>query len=164
MAMSAVRRPSAHRDYIHQVAKQTIVMRLQGMFIPHCFVCNLVRLTKCAGFLFFGTIARVEEAIRELVEPEAWSRHPIRFLVIDLSLVAGVDMSAAEAFVRVQRLLAARNVTMCFCGFSPESSISKSLQNSGLFDEDHVEVFANFNDAMECKRSISHAPSAIDQH
>lgn len=31
-AMSAVRRPSAHRDYIRQVAKQTVILRLQGSF------------------------------------------------------------------------------------------------------------------------------------
>ena len=28
--MSAVRRPSAHRDYIRQVAKQTVILKLQG--------------------------------------------------------------------------------------------------------------------------------------
>lgn len=31
LAMSAVRRPSAHRDYIRQVAKQTVILKLQGM-------------------------------------------------------------------------------------------------------------------------------------
>ncbi|KLO11977.1 sulfate anion transporter [Schizopora paradoxa] len=129
-AMSAVRRPTAHRDYIHKVAKQTIIMRLQG-------------------FLFFGTIAQVEDAIRSLLSPSSWQRNPIRFLLVDFSLVAGVDMSAAEAFVRVQRLLAARGITMVLCGFSAESGIGKSLANVGLLEEDFVEVFASFNDAME---------------
>ena len=30
-AMSAVRRPSAHRAYIHEVSKQTTILKLQGM-------------------------------------------------------------------------------------------------------------------------------------
>ena len=89
------------------------------------------------------------------MEPAAWQRHPIRFLVIDLTLVAGVDMSAAEAFVRVQRLLSARTVTMVLCGFSAESSIGKSLANVGLLEESFVELFSDFNDAMECKPTCS---------
>lgn len=30
-AMSTVRRPSAHRDYIRQVARQTVILKLQGV-------------------------------------------------------------------------------------------------------------------------------------
>lgn len=103
------------------------------------------------GFLFFGTIAQVEEAVRNLVEPSNWLRHPVRFVVIDISLVGGMDMSAAEAFVRTHRVLSSRNITMVLCGFSAESAIGKSLQNVGLFEEDYVELFSTFNDAMECK-------------
>ncbi|KAL5514025.1 hypothetical protein ACEPAG_2786 [Sanghuangporus baumii] len=129
-AMSAVRRPSAHRDYIRQVAKQTIVLRLQG-------------------FLFFGTIAQVEEAIRALVEPPAWQRNPIRFLIIDLTLVGGVDMSSAEAFVRIQRVLHSRDITMVLCGVSEISSIGHALRSVGLLEEEGVELFSRFGDAME---------------
>lgn len=129
-AMSAVRRPSAHRDYIRQVAKQTIVLRLQG-------------------FLFFGTITQVEEAVRALVEPSAWQHNPIRFLVIDFSLVLGVDMSSAEAFMRIQRLLVSRDIIIVLCGFTAESSVGRALQSVGLLEEDGVELFGNFNDAME---------------
>ena len=131
-AMSAVRRPITHRDYIHQVAKQTIVLRLQG-------------------FLFFGTIAQVEDAIRSLLSPMSWINNPIRFLIIDLSLVGGLDMSAAEAFVRVQRLLASQNVTIVFCGFDHKSDVGQSLGNVGIFERDYVETFARFSDAMECE-------------
>ena len=80
--MSTVRRPGSHREFIREVSKQTTVMRLQG-------------------FLFFGTIAHVEEKMRTLVAGAEWHANPVRFLILDLSLVAGVDLSAAEAFVRV---------------------------------------------------------------
>lgn len=149
-AMSAVRRPSAHRDYIREVAKQTIVLRLQGshsLYPPSQRSVHPLIL----GFLFFGTITQVEEAVRDLVEPARLRQHPLRFLVIDLSLVAGVDMSAAEAFVRIQRLLYASDVTMVFCGFEPDSSIGHALRSVELLDEEGVELFRNFNDAMECE-------------
>lgn len=79
----------------------------------------------------------------------------MRFLILDLSPVAGVDMSAAEAFVRVQRVLAARRVVLVFCGFSLHSSVGRSLRNVGLLEMDGVELFATFNDALECESRSS---------
>lgn len=75
--MSTVRRPSAQRAYLKEVSKQTTILRLQG-------------------FLFFGTITYVEEAIRDIIGTLSWQRNPFRFLVVDLTLVAGVDLSSAE--------------------------------------------------------------------
>ncbi|KAJ7747683.1 sulfate transporter family-domain-containing protein [Mycena maculata] len=129
-AISTVRRPSSQREYIREVSKQTTILRLQG-------------------FLFFGTITHVEEAIRSILQPPAWQRNPVRFLVLDLSLVGGVDMSSAEAFVRVQRLLSAKYVTLVFCGFSAESAVGKALQSVDVLGADGVELFSTFNDAME---------------
>jgi len=93
----------------------------------------------------------VEGAIRDLFVAPQWLRSPLRFLVFDFSLVAGVDMSAAEAFVRLQRLLSTRGVTMILCGISSDGAIGKSLLNVGLMEEQLVEVFLTFNDAIECK-------------
>ncbi|OSC98639.1 hypothetical protein PYCCODRAFT_1374821 [Trametes coccinea BRFM310] len=128
--MSTVRRPGAHRAYLRDVSKQTTIVRLQG-------------------FMFFGTITHVEEALRALLEDHAWRRNPIRFLVLDLALVAGVDMSAAEAFVRVQRLLAGKKVVLVLCGFTVDSSVGRALNNVGLLEMDGVELFETFSDAVE---------------
>ncbi|KAI0065142.1 hypothetical protein BV25DRAFT_1799226 [Artomyces pyxidatus] len=133
--MSAVRRPSAHRAYIREVSKQTTVLRLQG-------------------FLFFGTITHVEETIRALVEGPSWERNPIQFLIVDLSLVAGVDMSSAEAFVRVQRLLAAKRIVLVFCGIVAESSVKRALESVDLFLLPGVELFETMNDAMEWTENV----------
>ncbi|KIK64222.1 hypothetical protein GYMLUDRAFT_40512 [Collybiopsis luxurians FD-317 M1] len=129
-AMSTVRRPSAQRAYLKEVSKQTTVLRLQG-------------------FLFFGTITYVEEAIRNIIDAPSWQRNPVRFLVVDLTLVAGVDMSAAEAFVRIQRFLAAKYVTLVFCGFEVDSAVGKALESVGVMGAHGVELFSTFNDAME---------------
>jgi len=71
--------------------------------------------------------------------------------VLDLSLVAGVDMSSAEAFVRIHRLLAAKRVTLVFCGFTADSPIGKALRSVEVLGVRGVELFGTFNDAMECK-------------
>ncbi|TCD70373.1 hypothetical protein EIP91_003725 [Steccherinum ochraceum] len=129
-AMSTVRRPGAHRAYIREVSKQTTILRLQG-------------------FIFFGTITYVEGTIRTLVEAQALQRSPIRFLILDLALAVGVDMSAAEAFVRVQRLLATNRIVLVLCGFTVESPVGKALKSVGLLEMDGVEVFADYTEALE---------------
>jgi len=134
-AMSTVRRPSAHRAYLREVSKQTAIVRLQG-------------------FLFFGTITHVEETIRKLVDGPSWLLNPFRFLVVDLSLVYGVDTSAAEAFVRLQRLLASKKIVLVFCGVTAESMAGRSLCNVGLLDMEGVELFSTYNDAMEWSENV----------
>jgi SulP family sulfate permease len=130
-ALSTVRRPSAHRAYLREVSRQTTVLHLQGP-------------------LFFGTITRFEKTIRTLVTEAAWVSAPIRFLVLDLALVHGVDLSAAEAFVRMQRLLSGRNVVLVICG-AGDGKIPGALNRVGLLDLPDVEVFVTFNEAMECE-------------
>jgi len=92
----------------------------------------------------------VEARIRQLLDTSSWQNNPVRFLVVDLSLVAGVDLSSAEAFVRIQRLLAGRDVILVLCGFALDSDIGKALENVDLFREDDVEIFSYLNEALEC--------------
>ncbi|KAF8586885.1 hypothetical protein K439DRAFT_882735 [Ramaria rubella] len=131
-ALSTVRRPSAQRAYVREVAKQTVVLKLQG-------------------HLFFGTITQVEARIRALLTSPSWRHNPVRFLIVDLSLVAGVDLSAAEAFLRVQRLLAARGVIFVLCGAAAVESVRRALEGVELFGEEGVETFGGLNEALECE-------------
>lgn len=89
--------------------------------------------------------------MRTLVQDAYWQNNPIRFLVMDLSLVAGVDMSSAEAFVRIQRFLSAKQVILVFCGFEAETPVGRALRSVDLLEMDGVELFSTFNDALECK-------------
>ncbi|KAG6830408.1 hypothetical protein H0H92_000904 [Tricholoma furcatifolium] len=100
-------------------------------------------------FLFFGTITHVEDAIREIIDGPAWQSNPVRFLVLDFSLVAGVDMSSSEAFVRIHRFMSAKAVTIVFCGFPADSAVANALTSVGVLGSDNVEHFVVFNDAME---------------
>ncbi|KAH9994309.1 sulfate transporter family-domain-containing protein [Russula compacta] len=132
--LSTVRRPSVHRAYLQEVSRQTTVLHLQG-------------------FLFFGTITRVEETIRSLVTEPAWVCAPIRFLVLDFALVLGVDLSAAEAFVRMQRLLSGRKVVLVICG-AGDGKVLRALDSVGFLELPDVEFFMTFNDAMEWTENV----------
>jgi SulP family sulfate permease len=110
---------------------------------------------KLAGFLFFGTIVGVEKHIRALLQ-ESFKNRPIRFLVLDLYNVDGVDYSAAETFQRVKRTLNVQGVQLVICGVSMESEVGKSLCNVHLLDEgDGVEYFQSLNSALEfCENEL----------
>lgn len=103
---------------------------------------------KLAGYLFFGTIVGVEKQIRELLKVEFFRKQPIRFLVLDLYNVDGVDFSAGEAFKRTNRLLVQQEVQLVMCGLEMESEVGKSLRIVGLFDDD---------DPVYCSKSLNSA-------
>jgi SulP family sulfate permease len=93
--------------------------------------------------VFFGTISLVEDEIRKLVDLAIWQHNPIRFLIMDLDLVHGVDFSAAETFVRVFLII---------CGAAPHGQVGTALQGVGLWSDKEgvtVEVFASLNDTLE---------------
>ncbi|KAE8215967.1 hypothetical protein CF327_g837 [Tilletia walkeri] len=132
IARSTVRRHITQRRFLEQVGTQTQILKLQG-------------------FLFFGTINSVEDLIRRALDIAAWQRNPIRFMIVDFSLVSGLDFSAAEAFTRLQRLLEAKDVVLVFCGLQPDSAVGIALRSVDLWADNGVrlEVFANLNEALE---------------
>lgn len=131
IAQSTVRRHPIQQRFLQGAGRQIYVMKL-------------------AGYLFFGTIVGVEKRIRALLHEDTFESQPIRYLVLDLSKVSGIDFSAAEAFARVNRILKARKVQMVLCGLSPENEVGHSLNNVGLLDgSDGVEFFEDLNSALE---------------
>ncbi|KAK6005354.1 hypothetical protein QM012_008133 [Aureobasidium pullulans] len=137
VAESTVRRHPRQREYLHKVGPQ-------------------IRVVKLGGYLFFGSIVKVEKKVRALIEAEAFAAEPIRYLILDFSHVAGIDFSAAEAFNRMNRILHRRDVMLALAGVSLDGEIGRSLQMVGLF-EDPVEdstipppkVFEDLNGALE---------------
>ncbi|QDS74427.1 hypothetical protein FKW77_006102 [Venturia effusa] len=141
IAESTVRRHPMQRKFLHAVGGQICV-------------------TKLAGFLFFGTIVAVEKRIRELIEDDRFRKQPIRYLILDFAHVTGVDFSAGEAFVRMHRILEAKQVEMALSNVSVSGEIGKSLSMVGLLSdgEDDVpppKIFEDLNQALEaCENEL----------
>lgn len=137
VANSTVRRHPIQQRFLLEAGKQIHVMKL-------------------AGYLFFGTIAGVEKQIRELLKEESFRQQPIRFLVLDLYNVDGVDFSAGEAFRRTNRLLMQQGVQLVMCGLEMESDVGKSLCNVGLFEDDDMVYYSrSLNSALEyCENEL----------
>ncbi|KAI4223731.1 MAG: hypothetical protein L6R36_005197 [Xanthoria steineri] len=136
IAASTVRRHPIQNRFLQEAGKQIYVLKL-------------------AGYLFFGTIVGVEKQIRALLH-EKFEREPIRFLILDLQNVVGIDFSAAEAFTRIKRILDVRGVTLIISGILLTGEIGTALWNIGLFKaEDPVQFFETLNSALEhCENDL----------
>lgn len=143
VAESTVRRHPRQRNYLHKVGPQ-------------------IRVVKLGGYLFFGSIVKVEKKVRALVDAEAFAAAPIRYLVLDFTHVTGIDFSAAEAFGRMNRILHKRDVKLALAGVSLEAETGKSLRMVGLFVPNTEEgsipvpkVFEDLNGALEsCENEL----------
>ncbi|KAL8961563.1 MAG: hypothetical protein Q9193_001901 [Seirophora villosa] len=136
IAASTVRRHPLQNRFLQDAGRQIHVMKL-------------------AGYLFFGTIVGVEKQTRTLLH-DRFEREPIRFLILDLQNVDGVDFSAAEAFSRINRILKVKGVTLIICGISMNGEIGRALCNVGLFEgADTVQFFETLNSALEhCENDL----------
>lgn len=136
IAASTVRRHPIQNRFLQEAGKQIYVLKL-------------------AGYLFFGTIVGVEKQIRALLH-EKFEREPIRFLILALQNVVGIDFSAAEAFTRIKRILDVRSVTLIISGIPLTGEVGTALWNIGLFKaEDPVQFFETLNSALEhCENDL----------
>ncbi|KAK2595244.1 hypothetical protein QQS21_007031 [Conoideocrella luteorostrata] len=134
---STVRRNPSQHHYLNHVGRQIYIMKL-------------------TGYLFFGTIVSVEEKIRALLDEGAFSQKPIKFLILDLWHVTGLDYSAGEAFNTISRLLDKKGILFVLSGVDAESQLGRNLRAVGL-DNDKIEVMMlpNLNSALEsCENEL----------
>ncbi|EGY22936.1 hypothetical protein VD0002_g5647 [Verticillium dahliae] len=134
---STVRRNPGQHRYLQQVRRQIYIVKL-------------------TGFLFFGTVVSVEEKIRALIEDDAFSESPIKFLILDLYHVSGLDYSAGEAFNTISRLLDNKGVVLVISGVDAETELGRNLRAVGLGSESvEVTMLPDLNSALEsCENEL----------
>jgi sulfate permease, SulP family len=143
------RRTAIRATYSGEIANSTVRRApLQHRFLKEAG--QQVFVIKLSGFLFFGTIVGVETRIRALLEDEAFDQRPLRFLILDMSSINGIDYSAAEAFTRMNRLLQKRGVVLFISGLDLKGEIGHALEGVGLFEEElDVRRYPDLNQALE---------------
>ena len=140
VAESTVRRHPRQRNYLHKAGRQ-------------------VRVLKLSGYLFFGSIVRVEKRVRAVIDAESFAASPIRYLILDFSHVSGIDFSAAEAFGRMNRIVHRRDVAMVLANVTLGNEVGKALEMVGLFvnegETPAPKVFEDLNAALEsCENDL----------
>jgi len=97
-------------------------------------LADRVQILRLNGFVFFGTASGLLERIRKRVESG-----PIRFLLIDLRRVTGVDASGVFAFRKVALLAEANGFEIVFAGVPDR--VQAQLRHGGLIASDGVVRF-----------------------
>jgi len=93
-----------------------------------------VQILRLNGFVFFGSANGLLERIRKRVEAA-----PLRFLVIDMRRVTGVDSSAVVAFVKAKHLAEANGFELVFTGAS--ELVRKQLRQGGVVEYEGIVRF-----------------------
>ena len=109
---SNVDRPPAQRALLRQMGDRVQILRVNG-------------------FVFFGSANGLLERIRKRVEAS-----PLRFMVIDLRRVTGVDSSAVVSFVKVVHLAEAHGFELVFTGAT--DAVRRQLARGGVVQTDVV--------------------------
>jgi SulP family sulfate permease len=112
---SNVDRPPAERAALRSMGEQVQVLRVNG-------------------FVFFGSANGLLEKIRRRVESG-----PIRFLLVDMRRVSGVDASAVVAFVKVVHLASSGGFELVFTGAS--DPVRAQLARGGVSATEGVVAF-----------------------
>ncbi|KAK5990826.1 hypothetical protein PT974_09099 [Cladobotryum mycophilum] len=134
---STVRRNPSQDHYLNQVGRQIYIMKL-------------------TGYLFFGTVVSVEARIRALLDDHAFAQKPIKFLILDLWHVTGLDYSAGEAFNTISRLLDNKGVHLILSGLDADSELGQNLRAVGLGSgKIEVMMLPDLNSALEsCENEL----------
>ncbi|KAL7945943.1 sulfate transporter family domain-containing protein [Trichoderma barbatum] len=134
---STVRRNPSQDNYLQQVGRQIYIMKL-------------------TGYLFFGTVVSVEAKIRALLDDQTFAQKPIKFLILDMWHVSGLDYSAGEAFNTISRLLNNKGVSLILSGIEANSELGQSIRAVGLGSGSiEVMLLPDLNSALEsCENEL----------
>jgi sulfate permease, SulP family len=112
MFRSNVDRPAGERDALRALGARVQILRMQG-------------------FVFFGTASGLLERIRERMEGGS-----LRFLLVDLHQVTGMDSSAVMSFRKVAQLAHATGFELVFTGVT--EPVMTRLQRGGVVAADGI--------------------------
>lgn len=103
------------------------------------------------GYIFFGTSNDLINVIRSRLD--ASGLPPLRHLVLDFSLVNGVDTSAVMDFVKLGQIAQTNGFTVVFTNLNAE--YDARFRRSGLAEGDHVRRFDDLDHGMEwCENDL----------
>ncbi|SOD93522.1 SLC26A/SulP transporter family protein [Caenispirillum bisanense] len=112
-----------------------------------------VHVLRLQGYLFFGTMEQVVARVRErIAQPDA---PPLRFLILDLAAVSGMDSAATSGFLKIRGMVAHAGAPLVFCALPP--GMAEALARSGLtVDADATAVSAaDLDHALErCEEEL----------
>ncbi len=126
--------------------------RLRGL-------ADRVQILRVSGHMFFGSTNRLLERVRARAETGT----PLRFCVIDLLHVSGVDASAMAAFAKAERLAATEGAEILLTGAS--EAVHARLERGGVLGTEGVVSFEPDLDRglRRCEDALLEGGGAADE-
>ena len=129
------------RSTVHRLYRQQTFLDKVG---------KQIRIIKLQGFMFFGTVNQLSSHILKLIKDD----NLVKFVILDFSLISGVDFSGLETFLRIKSKLEESKTNLVFCGLN---QVEPALRKTGIFERpetnleyrDYVHIFETLNDALE---------------
>jgi SulP family sulfate permease len=126
-------RPIPDQRLLDHYAHQSLILQLQG-------------------FIFFGTANSLYETIRSYVDS---SETPLRFVMLDLDLVRGIDSSAVKSFEKIMQLLNKNDIYLFLANLADRTQ--NQLHAGGFSSDSHerLSFFSDLDKSMEyCEDKI----------
>jgi SulP family sulfate permease len=134
-----------YHSNVDRPADQRAILRQMG---------GEVQILRVSGFVFFGSANGLLERIRKRVEEGA-----LRFMVIDLRRVTGVDSSAVVSFVKVLHLAEAHGFEVVFTGAT--DAVRRQLARGGVVASDAVRFEPDLDRGLQrCEEGLLAAAEA----
>lgn len=108
---------------------------------------DAIRILRLQGYIFFGTANRLLEVVRGHLDDA--TRSAIRYVILDLARVIGLDSSATLGFNRMAQYAQDRDFHLVLTGALPVIAAQLRREGIGPKTSARVHVFPDLDHAME---------------
>lgn len=108
---------------------------------------RLIHVIQLKGHLFFGNVNQLSDYVRDLFAPSATVA--IRFLILDFTLVVGLDSSAADRLTKIKYVCDVHRCRVVFGAIPTVYSKFASQLVEVFADPDMFHVASNLNTSLE---------------
>ncbi|NJL33186.1 MAG: sodium-independent anion transporter [Chloroflexaceae bacterium] len=122
-----------------------------------------IHILRLQGYLFFGTTHTLVQRIQDLFEGQHQNR--LRFLILDLRDIRGLDSSATLGFTKLRRLARDHHVSLVYT--APNRLLEQFLKQQGIVSTEGTtnRLFADLDRGLEwCENQLIEPTSLARQH
>jgi SulP family sulfate permease len=113
-------------------------------------------ILKLQGFIFFGTAHNLLDQVRQRTDASDLSK--LRFVILDFRIVSGLDSSALNSFIKMNRLAKTHEIKLVFTHLSSELRHQFTKVGLNAENDRNLKIFPDLDRGIEwCENQIIEA-------
>jgi SulP family sulfate permease len=113
-------------------------------------------ILKLQGFIFFGTAHNLLDQVRQRTDASDLSK--LRFVILDFRIVSGLDSSAMNSFIKMNRLAKTHEIKLVFTHLSSELRHQFTKVGLNAENDRNLKIFPDLDRGIEwCENQIIEA-------